>query len=50
MKQKLHRLSLKKNGLSVRNIGFSKYFLTTICCVASLIFSLFILSIGDVSQ
>ena len=36
------RLSLKKNGLSVRNIGFVKYFLTSICCVVILIFSLLI--------
>ena len=33
-----HILSLK-NGLLVRNIGFTKYFLTGICCVVILICS-----------
>ena len=34
-----HRLSLKKNGLTFRNIGFTKYFITSICCVVILICS-----------
>ena len=29
----INRLSLKKNGSTVRNIRFTKYFLTSICCV-----------------
>ena len=33
----IHRLSLKKNGSPVRNIGFTKYFLTNICCAVILI-------------
>ena len=42
-----YRLSLKKkNGLPVRNIGFTKYFFTSICCVVILNCSFLILSIG----
>ena len=36
----LHRHSLKKNGLSIPNIGLTRYFLTITCCVVILIFSL----------
>ena len=36
----IHKHSLKKNGLSFRNIRLVKYFLTSICCVVILIFSL----------
>ena len=32
-----HIISLKKNGLPVRNIGITKYFLPSICCVVILI-------------
>ena len=41
-----HILSLKKNGLPVRNIGITKYFLPSICCVVILICSFLILSMG----
>ena len=34
-----HILSLKKNGLPIQNIGITKYFLSSICCVVILICS-----------